>query len=417
MGHSRWTLTASFASSSDPPDASPPPAVPPPSDSEEEADVLDEVAERQRWRQFAERALDSSAGGPESDGADADTAGQAGAGAVAEDSGSFEGADSEYGGQEYSQGAAADSSDFKLDRDDAEDRIGSQQFFADALRDDGPNSPADEEILANTTDEDAAEGSVAGVVSGSASGSGAGTAGGQIDWTSWLKQRMSTVRAEDPVGGSRGSPFMPGPDAAGSADGGRGQGDFLSRYGSGASGAAAGDMGVAGQPQQAGPDGGAAVVRRADAVGMQPLEGWDQTYGELGQGMYAGDEINTSTRIHPTRTFLPGQTYTPEDLVKPEQASKGGFVPEAPTEKIKNGQVRREVDFRHVEILHVFLSATGRLPARRKSKLKQSTHRFMCRQIKVARQLALIPVTARLVDYEAEHDDFEDNMEAIQDGM
>ena len=46
-------------------------------------------------------------------------------------------------------------------------------------------------------------------------------------------------------------------------------------------------------------------------------------------------------------------------------------------------QVRREVDFRNAEILHVFLTATGRLPARRKSKLKQSTHRFMCRQIKV----------------------------------
>lgn len=47
-------------------------------------------------------------------------------------------------------------------------------------------------------------------------------------------------------------------------------------------------------------------------------------------------------------------------------------------------QVRREVDFRNVEVLHIFLSSTGRLPARRKSKLKQSTHRFMCRQIKVS---------------------------------
>jgi len=36
-----------------------------------------------------------------------------------------------------------------------------------------------------------------------------------------------------------------------------------------------------------------------------------------------------------------------------------------------------------VEILHVFMSPAGRLPARRKSRLKQSVHRHMCRQIKV----------------------------------
>jgi len=41
------------------------------------------------------------------------------------------------------------------------------------------------------------------------------------------------------------------------------------------------------------------------------------------------------------------------------------------------------VDFRNVEILHVFMSPAGRLPARRKSRLKQSVHRHMCRQIKV----------------------------------
>lgn len=47
-------------------------------------------------------------------------------------------------------------------------------------------------------------------------------------------------------------------------------------------------------------------------VGMQPQEGMDQTYGELGQGLYAGTEISANMRIHPSRTFLPGQTYTPE---------------------------------------------------------------------------------------------------------
>ena len=51
---------------------------------------------------------------------------------------------------------------------------------------------------------------------------------------------------------------------------------------------------------------------RPAVVGMQPQEGSDQTYGELGQGLYAGSEISANMRIHPSRTFLPGQTYTPE---------------------------------------------------------------------------------------------------------
>ena len=130
---------------------------------------------------------------------------------------------------------------------------------------------------------------------------------------------------------------------------------------------------------------------RPSVVGMQPQEGSDQTYGELGQGLYAGSEISANMRIHPSRTFLPGQTYTPEvraasvsdvcsshppclprahpvhvharaapglawgsissalnvqglvtlaqDLVKPEFTAKK-YVPETPTEKMKNAQAR-----------------------------------------------------------------------------
>ena len=44
---------------------------------------------------------------------------------------------------------------------------------------------------------------------------------------------------------------------------------------------------------------------------MQAPEGWEQTYGELGRGLY-GEAGDAGTRIHPTRTFLPGQTYEPE---------------------------------------------------------------------------------------------------------
>ena len=69
---------------------------------------------------------------------------------------------------------------------------------------------------------------------------------------------------------------------------------------------------VPGQQPPAASAGGHGAVPRPPVVGMQPQEGTDQTYGELGQGLYAGTEIGANIRIHPSRTFLPGQTYTPE---------------------------------------------------------------------------------------------------------
>ena len=85
---SRLPFTPGFASAAEPPDDTNPPAALGQSDSEEDAEgalcyvhkrrasacstcvccitvrhaVLDEAAERQRWRQFAEQALDSSEG-------------------------------------------------------------------------------------------------------------------------------------------------------------------------------------------------------------------------------------------------------------------------------------------------------------------------------------------------------------------
>ena len=59
-------------------------------------------------------------------------------------------------------------------------------------------------------------------------------------------------------------------------------------------------------------------------------------------------------------------------------------------------QVLREVDWRNIEVLNVFLSPAGRLPARRKSKLKQCVHRHMCRQIKVRAEMRRLTWKAHL---------------------
>ena len=89
---------------------------------------------------------------------------------------------------------------------------------------------------------------------------------------------------------------------------------------------------VPGQQPAAEPSGGRSAVLRASVVGMQPQEGLDQIYGELGQGLYAGTEISANMRIHPSRTFLPGQTYTPEvraSSVSGVRSSRSPFLPGA----------------------------------------------------------------------------------------
>ena len=55
----------------------------------------------------------------------------------------------------------------------------------------------------------------------------------------------------------------------------------------------------------------------ATVVGMQAPAGWEQTYGELGRGLY-GEAADAGTRIYPTRTFIPGMTYNTEARTGPQ---------------------------------------------------------------------------------------------------
>ena len=51
---------------------------------------------------------------------------------------------------------------------------------------------------------------------------------------------------------------------------------------------------------------------------------------------------------------------------------------------------RTLVDFRDVRTLQGLLSETGKLPPRRRTRLAQKHHRHLMRQVKLARQLALL---------------------------
>ena len=73
------------------------------------------------------------------------------------------------------------------------DSAGSTNLFAEALREvDSAEVVAGEGSLESSAPEEAASAAPAAETSSSAASSSGGAAsGGQIDWTSWLKQRMS----------------------------------------------------------------------------------------------------------------------------------------------------------------------------------------------------------------------------------
>ena len=52
--------------------------------------------------------------------------------------------------------------------------------------------------------------------------------------------------------------------------------------------------------------------------------------------------------------------------------------------------LRALVDFRDARTLQALLSETGKLPPRRRTRLAQKHHRHLMRQVKLARQLALL---------------------------
>ena len=62
-------------------------------------------------------------------------------------------------------------------------------------------------------------------------------------------------------------------------------------------------------------------------------------------------------------------------------------------------QVRRQADFRNLCFLDQFVTRTGQLQPRRRTGLKQHVHRHLMRQVKTARQMALLPPLDRREEF------------------
>ncbi|GFR46640.1 hypothetical protein Agub_g8251, partial [Astrephomene gubernaculifera] len=136
-------------------------------------------------------------------------------------------------------------------------------------------------------------------------------------------------------------------------------------------------------------------------------------YGALGGVLPAGaaDEAGAGVaglvgaltaqhpRVNPRKMFMPGETYEPQDLnpyaVKAQQPSARRGAAAIPRPSVS--EVLEKADYKNVAFLaRWFLSPAGRLLSRRQTKLPVAVHKYVSRQVKLARHMGLMAGESRL---------------------
>jgi ribosomal protein S18 len=178
------------------------------------------------------------------------------------------------------------------------------------------------------------------------------------------------------------------------------------------------------------------LMRREAAAAAAGSGSGQETSGSASQqqqqqqqrrGGRGGGIVDTDMRIHPEKKFIPRDTYVPADLNPYQRVfmtiddEKDESVRRSPATKwrehaalvLKNA---RRIDFRQYEDLDKFLTASGQLPRREWTGLRTKVQKHVCRQVKIARQMALLPTTQTLAG-KRESDQWErylDEQEMIQ---
>lgn len=103
-------------------------------------------------------------------------------------------------------------------------------------------------------------------------------------------------------------------------------------------------------------------------------------------------------RINPHRLFYPGQTYSPDEL---DPYKSNSFMDQtgrlfAARTTVPASTVEQFADFRNAAFLSQFVTATGKLVPRRRTRLSAKLHSAMTREIKLARTMALLHPTQRV---------------------
>ncbi|GLI62526.1 hypothetical protein VaNZ11_005184 [Volvox africanus] len=132
-------------------------------------------------------------------------------------------------------------------------------------------------------------------------------------------------------------------------------------------------------------------------------------YAALG-GIVPSDEAPSTTtglvgmltsqnpRVNPRRRFVPGETYEPQDLNPFAPRAQGWTHPDmGAVRRPSAAEVMEKADYKNVAFLsRWFLSPAGRLLSRKQTRLPVGVHKYVSRQIKLARHMGLMAGEARL---------------------
>ncbi|CAI5988182.1 unnamed protein product [Closterium sp. NIES-65] len=105
------------------------------------------------------------------------------------------------------------------------------------------------------------------------------------------------------------------------------------------------------------------------------------------------EEGEATFQFRPDRTYYPGQTYSAEelDISQPLPDGPGETRRKLPTPTTK--EALRAADFRNVRFLSQFISETGKIKPRNKTRLSAKAQRRVAREIRTARVFGLMPFT------------------------
>ncbi|KAI7837226.1 hypothetical protein COHA_008915 [Chlorella ohadii] len=129
------------------------------------------------------------------------------------------------------------------------------------------------------------------------------------------------------------------------------------------------------------------------------------SYGQLAMASDAPRFVRASTnladispqRLHPTRLFFPRSSYAPADLdpYKTSPTAAAGSLEGADDVVSRATEVGRYADYKNAPLLASFLSDSGKLPLRSRTRLRAKLHRHLSRQVKIARHLAILSPTEK----------------------
>ncbi|GAX75908.1 hypothetical protein CEUSTIGMA_g3351.t1 [Chlamydomonas eustigma] len=117
----------------------------------------------------------------------------------------------------------------------------------------------------------------------------------------------------------------------------------------------------------------------------------------VGTSLLDSLSIAPQPRVHPKRSFIPGQIYDPSDLNAYAVPNSRGNTRQWPMRTIPSSlEVRQLADYKNVAFLSKFLSSSGRLLPRKKTKLPLKDHVRVMNQIKIARNMGFMAHETRL---------------------